>query len=107
MRLTVFSKDRLHRLTYQIELTESGWAIASGHTETSCDETGFPLLFQELETLTLESPADKTCLLSEVKAAMENLWQWANARPQAEAEIQIGLDRIAEWMHPYIPNPAR
>jgi hypothetical protein len=77
--------------TYRLTRTADGWAIRHMAIGGPCDRGGDPFLFQNFRQDAIQYPEG-------LDGWMEWLWNQASERGLTAAQVQEGLQQIADWV---------
>ena len=101
MKFEVYSRRWNHFDSYEIQKTPAGWWVNFMEKSGSCDTSGQPFLFENLEHDGINYP-------ERLGEYFEYLWKNANTGTWNEKKIQPKLNILSKWvMKTELSSPKR
>jgi hypothetical protein len=89
--IKIYSRRWGHYDTYNVKRTISGWIIGNIAISGSCDKTGKPYLFENLNHDLINYP-------EELPGYFEWLWEKASEEGLSHEKVQESLNILGEWI---------
>lgn len=90
--LNLYSRRWGHDDKYHIKRIYNGWEIGNLSFSGTCDKTGFPYLYQNLDHDNINYP-------EALPEYLEWLWEQAADKGLTHEQVQTSLDQLSNWVN--------